>query len=242
MRRADQKSTNAFSMEATVHLRSPALGFCLSILAAAPLHAAVIQTFTNQASFTAAVSIPPGNTVSIGAGGAAPNITVNGGAPSASAGSITVAASPGNVFGDGTVISTDQDRATLVLTFDHPVLAIGFTPSITDANFGPLSGELQLVLVGSGTETLPTTGPAFIGYESDTGILSVQISVLSFDTNANDVAFATLRQSILVGGRASSIPAPGSESLLIPFLVLMLVLLRQKRACCKFLALTARQA
>jgi hypothetical protein len=228
MRRADPASTNAFSTEATVHLRSAALGFCLLMLAAAPLHAAVIQTFTDQASFTAAVSIPPGNTVSIGAGGAAPNITVNGAAPSASAGPVTVTASPGNLFGDGTVISTDQDRAILVLTFDSPVLAIGFTPSITDANFGPLSGVLQVVLVGSGTETLPTTSPGFIGYESDTGISSVQILVLSFDTNVSDVAFATLGQSTLVGERASPIPAPGSGSLLIPFLALILVLLRQK--------------
>jgi hypothetical protein len=211
-----------------MHLRSAALGFCFSILSTAPLHAAVIQTFTDQASFTTQVSIPPGNTVSIGTGGPAPNITVNGVTPSASAGPITVTASPGDVFGDGTLISTDQDRATLVLTFASPVLAIGFTPSITDANFGSLSGELQLVLIGSGTETLPTTGPAFIGYESDTGILSVQISVLSFDMNASNVAFATLGQSILVGERASSIPAPGSESLLIPFLALILVLLRQK--------------
>src|SRR5690242_15994030 len=78
MKCAGPASTNAFSTETTIHLRSAALGFCLSMLAAAPLHAAIIQTFTDQAAFTAAVSIPPGNTVSIGTGGAAPNITVNG--------------------------------------------------------------------------------------------------------------------------------------------------------------------
>ena len=192
---------------------------CALFLLPAPYApAAVINTFTDEATFVSQVLVA--DTISIGVGGAAPNITLNGAASSASAGPLTATASPGNLFGDGSVLSTETERTTLVLSFAAPVLAVGLFPYITDDEFNALMGQLEVVLTGSATQTLDVSasGPSFIGYESDLGFSSLRISILSSDPNSNATAFAALANLIYLGASPVSVPAPGLLSLLAPAL------------------------
>ncbi len=191
----------------------------LFLLAQAGLsQAAVIRSFTDEAVFTA--QLPPTSIVTLGLGGAAPNITVNGAASSASAGALTIVASSGKLFGDGSVVSTETERTTLVLTFAKPILSIGFFPLITDDLFGSLLGQLSVALVGSDTATLAVVAgaPRFIGYESDVAFSTLRLSVLSSDPDANSTAFATLASRVELGRSPVDVPAPGPAALLAPML------------------------
>jgi hypothetical protein len=207
-------------------VRSVLLSAFLLLAGTAPSRAVIIETFTNDSDFLSTVIVPPGNTVTIGSGGASPNITLIDTAPSVSAGPLTVSASSDQLFGDGALLSTSIERTDLILSFRNPILAFGLFPFITDAALNPISGELELTLVGSGSASfaVSNTGLSFVGYLSNTPFSSVRISINSFDGNVSSVGFNTLSQEVLIGipvGTSANIPEPATLYLFAPGLIML---------------------
>jgi hypothetical protein len=200
-------------------------------LAGAAAQAAIVQTYTTSVDFLADFPVPAADTVTFGPVGAGPLIDLIGSAASAGAGLVTITASPGNLFGDSTIVSTEIENETLLVTFSQPLEAVGLSALITDDVFGAIGGVLLIEAVGSGDQNLTVTdaGPSFIGLRSDVAFTSLRISVDSFDQNASAVAFASLTNTIFAArDNDVAVPAPGIAALLLPMAAL--ALLRRRAA------------
>lgn len=201
------------------------------VLSASAAQAAIVQTFSNSAAFLLAVPVPNSDRVTFGPVGPWPLIDLNGFAATASAGILNIAATTGDLFGAGTILSTEIDRDTLVLTFSQPLTALGLSGFITDALLNAVDGALLIDVVGSGQTSLAVTnaGAQFLGFRSDAAFSTLRISVSSFDQDATAVAFASLTQTIYIGQRGppTAVPAPGFTALLTA--AAAMVLARRRR-------------
>lgn len=196
-------------------------------LVAADGQAAIVQTFTSKTDFLAQVPIQNSNIVTFGPSGPGPVIDLNGFASNASAGAATITAGSGLLYGASTILSTEIDRAALVLTFAAPLHAIGLTAFISDELVAPVPGTLLFQIAGSGTTSLPLTSvvpQSFLGLVSDTDFSSLRIVVDNFDTDVTSVAFSTLTDAVYMDlAPPSVLPAPGLFVLLLPAVVLSIV-------------------
>lgn len=197
--------------------------FATAVFSVGTARATILQTYTDSASFLLAFPVPNADTLTFGPTGPGPFADLTGAAVSVGSGFITIAASTGNLFGASTILSTEIDQATLVLTFAQPITAVGLSTLITDEFFAAIGGDVLIEAVGSGMEGLTVTdaGEAFIGLRSDVAFSTLRISVNSFDQNASSAAFASLSDTVY-GARAASVsvPAPGGVALLLPMLAL----------------------
>ncbi len=197
----------------------------LSLLLAGGARAAIIETFTDRDAFLTRVPVSEPDIVTFAKVGFSPLIYLVGAAPSASAGLLRVAAEPGRLFGNGPVLSTEIDRAALVLNFAQPLRALGLSALVADEALAPVTGSLLLDAVGSGSSTLAVTGAGsgFRGILSDLAFSSLRITVANFDADATAVAFVGLTGALYAGvAPPTAVPAPGFAALLAPALALAL--------------------
>ncbi len=196
------------------------LGAALALLVSGSASATILNVYTTQAAYLAdlTVNVQNADTATFGPSGPGPLINQTGVASSLSGGLTTIAAVADQLFGNGTVLSTNISGDTIVLTFSQPLRALGFFGFVTDETFAAIAGSLKVDVAGSGIATLTNTaqGPEFIGFTSDVSFSSVQVSILTFDSNATSAPFVTLTESILPSrAPVSNVPAPGAAAVLV---------------------------
>lgn len=206
-----------------------AIGALLVVATVGPAHAALVQIYSSASAFLVQNPVPNADRVTFGPTGPGVVIDLTGSAASASAGSLTLSASPGDLFGNSTMMSTDTDQATLILTFSQALHSLGFSAFVSDSAFGFVDGSLTIDVAGSGSQTVITSasGPTFIGFDSDVDFTSVTITIASFDSNVTAVAFPTLIDTVYPALTAAPIPSPGLVSLLVPAVAMSGVFLRR---------------
>lgn len=202
--------------------KASALAALFLLLTPGGARAAIIERFADRDAFLLRVPVSEPDTVTFAEVGFGPLINLVGSGPTAGAGLLRIGATPGRLFGNGTVLSTEIDRATLVLNFSQPLSALGLSALVTDEALAPVAGSLLLDAVGSGI-SLAATGAAagFQGILSDVPFSSLRITVAAFDQDATAVAFPALTSTVYLGiAPPAAVPAPGFTTLLAPALAL----------------------
>lgn len=202
------------------------------LVVASSAQATITDTYTTSAAFLADVTVLPANTITFGVGSGI-DITLNGAAAFAAAGGATISAGSGNLFGGGTVLSTETEQTAVVITFAQPVLGVGLYAYISDPDFVAVDGVLNVEAVGSGSTTVTTNdlAAAFFGFRSDISFTSLRISIDSFNQDITSAPFVGLTNTLLVGQAPRNeqpVPAPGLAALLLP--AFLLGYLRRRRA------------
>lgn len=188
------------------------IGAMIAVGMPAMAGATITQTFTSRADFVAATSGLSSLAYDLG------SPPYNG--PSYTVGPLTFTAPGANIYGGGTIVSTDLDSNALVLTFATPVTALGLFGGVTDEFFDYVDGILSVTLNGGATSTLSSTSgsASYLGFISDVAISQVTLTIASFDVNATSAAFATLeRQADLASARdtSGSVPEPATWAMMI---------------------------
>jgi hypothetical protein len=173
--------------------------------------ATITQTFTSRADFVAATSGLTNLAYDLGGSYDAPAYAV---------GPLIITAPGSNVFGAGSIVSTELDSNSLVLTFATPVAALGLFGGVTDEFLDYVDGTLSVTLNGGVTSVLTGTAGTggYLGLISDVAISQVTLTIDSFDVNATSAAFVTLsEQADLASARdtSGSVPEPATWAMML---------------------------